>query len=82
MALDSTDISPFQSATFYYIYLYTFLVIFSKKESEAVILKIIRYRHLSVYGLHRVLGFSNVRVQVQGLGMQVQVKVRVRQNWT
>jgi len=54
----STDINLFQSATFYNIYLYSLPVIFSKKESETVILKIIRYRHLFVYGLDRGLGFQ------------------------
>jgi len=50
--------SLFQSATFCYIYLYSLPVIFSKKESETVILKIIRYRHLFVHGLDRGLGFQ------------------------
>jgi len=50
--------SLFQSATFYYIYLYSLPVIFSKKESETVILNIIRYRHLFVHGLDRGLGFQ------------------------
>ena len=71
----STDISLFQSATFCYIYLYTLPVIFSKKESETVILKLIRYRHLFVYGLDRGLGFQTPKSKAESKSESIKTRL-------